>query len=79
LVGQIFANDLERPVFEKFVFLAQLKMWLLTQPEVGAALMSGSGSTIFAVMRGNIDANVIAKRAKTELDQELWTCVARTL
>jgi 4-diphosphocytidyl-2-C-methyl-D-erythritol kinase len=78
-VGQIFANDLERPVFEKFVFLAQLKMWLLYQPEVGAALMSGSGSTVFAVMRGNADANVIAKRAKAELDQELWSCVARTL
>src|SRR5207247_2175865 len=43
---QTFINDLERPVFEKFVFLAQLKMWLLGQPEVGAALMSGSGSTI---------------------------------
>ena len=48
---QSFVNDLERPVFEKFVFLAQLKMWLLKQPEVGAALMSGSGSTIFAVIR----------------------------
>src|SRR6266566_2090599 len=45
--GQAFVNDLERPVFEKFVFLAQLKMWLLRQPEVGAALMSGSGSTVF--------------------------------
>src|SRR4029077_18997249 len=41
--GQVFANDLERPVFEKFVFLAQLKNWLLKQPEIDAALMSGSG------------------------------------
>src|SRR6266446_8240737 len=47
--GETFVNDLERPVFEKFVFLGQLKMWLLKQPEVDAALMSGSGSTIFAV------------------------------
>ena len=46
-----FVNDLERPVFEKFVFLAHVKSWLLKQPEVGAALMSGSGSTIFAVLR----------------------------
>src|SRR5881397_1835210 len=29
--GQTFVNDLERPVFEKFIFLAQLKMWLLDQ------------------------------------------------
>jgi 4-diphosphocytidyl-2-C-methyl-D-erythritol kinase len=77
--GQIFVNDLERPVFEKFVFLAELKTWLIEQAEVGAALMSGSGSTVFAVLRENADANVIAKRAKAELDLELWTCVARTL
>jgi 4-diphosphocytidyl-2-C-methyl-D-erythritol kinase len=76
--GQTFVNDLERPVFEKFVFLALLKMWLLNQPEAGAALMSGSGSTVFAVLRGNGDANVIAKRAKTDLDPELWTCVCET-
>lgn len=76
---QILVNDLERPVFEKFVFLAELKMWLLEQAEVAVALMSGSGSTVFAVMRENADANVIAKRAKAELDPELWTCAARTL
>jgi 4-diphosphocytidyl-2-C-methyl-D-erythritol kinase len=76
--GQIFDNDLERPVFQKFVFLAALKMWLRDQAEVGAALMSGSGSTVFAVLRENADVNVIAKRAKAELDPELWTCVCKT-
>jgi 4-diphosphocytidyl-2-C-methyl-D-erythritol kinase len=76
---QSFVNDLECPVFEKFVFLAQLKMWLLKQPEVGAALMSGSGSTVFAALRSNADADLLAKRAKSELDPELWTCVTRTL
>lgn len=75
---QIFVNDLERPVFEKCVFLAHLKMWLLEQAELGAALMSGSGSTVFAVLRENADANVIAKRAKAGLDPELWTCVCET-
>jgi 4-diphosphocytidyl-2-C-methyl-D-erythritol kinase len=77
--GQTFVNDLERPVFEKFVFLAQIKLWLLKQPDVGAALMSGSGSTVFAVLRSNADADLLAKRAKAELDPELWTCVTRTL
>ena len=77
--GQTFANDLERPVFAKFVFLAQLKMWLLSQSEVGAALMSGSGSTMFAVMREDADADSVAKRAKTALDPELWTCACKTL
>jgi len=76
--GQTFVNDLERPVFEKFVFLAQLKMWLLKQPEVGAALMSGSGSTVFAVLRGGQDTEAIAERARDQLDPELWTYACET-
>jgi 4-diphosphocytidyl-2-C-methyl-D-erythritol kinase len=76
--GQTLVNDLERPVFEKFIFLAQLKMWLLEQAEVGAALMSGSGSTMFAVLRADADAALLAKRAKAELGPELWTCACKT-
>ena len=76
--GQIFLNDLECPVFHKFIFLAQLKMWLLKQREVGATLMSGSGSTIFAVLRASADADLLARRAKSELDPELWTWVCET-
>ena len=75
---QNFVNDLERPVFEKFVFLAELKMWLFKQPELGAALMSGSGSTVFAVVRENTDVDLLATRAKAELDPELWTCLCKT-
>lgn len=77
--GQTFVNDLERPVFEKFVFLAQIKTWLVQQPEAGAALMSGSGSTIFAVLRPLADTNALVKRAREELDRELWTCACETL
>jgi 4-diphosphocytidyl-2-C-methyl-D-erythritol kinase len=77
--GETFVNDLERPVFEKFVFLVQLKMWLVRQPEVGAALMSGSGSTIFAVLREGQDTEAIAERARSELDPEVWTCACETL
>jgi 4-diphosphocytidyl-2-C-methyl-D-erythritol kinase len=77
--GETFVNDLERPVFEKFVSLAQLKMWLLRQPEVGAALMSGSGSTVFAVLRPDSDVDLVAKRARAEVDPELWICACETL
>jgi len=76
--GLTFVNDLERPVFEKFVFLAQMKMWLLKQREVGVALMSGSGSTVFAVIRDHADVDRLATRAKAELDPELWSCVCET-
>lgn len=71
--GYVFENDLERPVFEKHLFLAQAKTWLRAQAEVGAALMSGSGSTLFAVLRDGANAEALAIRAKNELDPELWT------
>ena len=77
--GQKFLNELERPVFEKFVFLARIKMWLLEQEEVAAALMSGSGSTVFAVLPSKADAGLVAKRVRKELDREIWTCVCETL
>ncbi|MEP6822320.1 MAG: 4-(cytidine 5'-diphospho)-2-C-methyl-D-erythritol kinase [Chthoniobacterales bacterium] len=76
--GNVFVNDLERPVFEKHLFLAQAKMWLRAQAEVGAALMSGSGSTLFAVLREDAEAETLAVRAKEELDPELWTHACET-
>jgi 4-diphosphocytidyl-2-C-methyl-D-erythritol kinase len=75
----IFINDLERPVFEKFVFLARIKTWLLGQPEVAIALMSGSGSTIFAVLKNSDDPRKLSERAKQELDPNLWTLACRTI
>jgi 4-diphosphocytidyl-2-C-methyl-D-erythritol kinase len=65
-------NDLERPVFEKHIFLARMKGWLRDQPEVAAALMSGSGSTMFAVLREAAAADALEQRARTELDPALW-------
>jgi len=41
--------------------------------------MSGSGSTVFAVIRENTGSDVLAKRARAELDPELWTCVCETI
>jgi 4-diphosphocytidyl-2-C-methyl-D-erythritol kinase len=77
--GMQFVNDLERPVFEKFVFLAETKKWLQEQPEVAVALMSGSGSTLFAVLKNAMDAEALAKRASTELDPQLWTYGCETI
>ncbi len=73
----IFQNDLERPVFEKHLFLARMKGWLREQPEVAAALLSGSGSTMFAVLREAAEAEALAHRARAELDPKLWTAVAK--
>ena len=66
-------NDLERPVFAKFPILARMKQWLLEQPGTRAALMSGSGSTMFALTETPEQAAEIAARAKAELDPTLFT------
>jgi 4-diphosphocytidyl-2-C-methyl-D-erythritol kinase len=70
--GPTLINDLERPVFEKFVFLGRTKSWLRQQPEVAAALLSGSGSTVFAVLRGPANFDALISRARAELDPTLW-------
>ena len=76
--GLAFVNGLERPVFEKHLFLARMKMWLLAQPEVGVAMLSGSGSTVFAVLRDGAHSEALISRAKGELDLQLWTCACET-
>ncbi len=70
--GMEIVNDLERPVFAKHRFLAEVKQWLLDRPETAAALLSGSGSTVLAVLRNPADAAVLAARARAELDPDLW-------
>ena len=57
-------NDLERPVFEKHLFLASLKSKLLESGHVMAALMSGSGSTMFAVTKSAVAAEELASQAR---------------
>ena len=65
-------NDLERPVFAKHLVLADLKMWLLDRPEVTAALMSGSGSTVFAILRDELPVTALVKGLREEYDPDLW-------
>ncbi len=72
-VGKLkLINHLERPVFEKHRFLAELKQWLIDRPETQAALMSGSGSTIFAVLQEDADAATLTADAHRDLDPGLW-------
>jgi len=52
-------NDLERPVFEKYAVLGLLKAALGGAPGVVAALMSGSGSTVFALLEAGADLSPV--------------------
>ena len=66
-------NDLEKPVFAKHRYLAELKDWLLHRRDTNAALMSGSGSTVFAILRPNADPKRLIASAHKYFDANLWT------
>jgi len=72
-------NDLERPVFEKYLFLALLKRWLIEQPESAGALMSGSGATVFAVLKDRDSAEALGERVVKEFGENLWLCACETV
>jgi 4-diphosphocytidyl-2-C-methyl-D-erythritol kinase len=77
----VLVNDLERPVFEKYLVLGDLKRWLLEQQEVVGALMSGSGATVFAVLHGDAaeTADALASRTCEEFGATFWTQVVTTV
>ena len=75
----LMTNDLERPVFEKFLVLARMKMWLLDQPEVHAAIMSGSGSTMIAVLNNKDTGEVLAAKIRERFGNSTWTWVGSSL
>ncbi|MFZ4115217.1 MAG: 4-(cytidine 5'-diphospho)-2-C-methyl-D-erythritol kinase [Chthoniobacterales bacterium] len=54
-------NDLEAPVFEKYLLLPVLKKWLLEQSEVKVAWMSGSGSTMVTLLKNELSETQITE------------------
>lgn len=64
-------NDLERPVFEKYQVLGHLKAALLGAPGVAAALMSGSGSTVFAFLEEGADSAAARAAVHAEVGAEV--------
>lgn len=73
------ANGLERPVFAKYRLLPALKSWLMGQEGVQAALMSGSGSTMFAITETHAEASAIAEKARIWCGETAWVQATETL
>ena len=69
-----FFNSLEAPAFEKFPVLQLYQEFLL---ENGAlvALMSGSGSTTFAIAENLGAAELLAEKFKSQFGENGWTAV----
>jgi 4-diphosphocytidyl-2-C-methyl-D-erythritol kinase len=70
-------NDLEAPVFSKYIILPVLKSALRAHPGVSAAMMSGSGSTIFAILRDSAEG--IEEWIRSEFGESFQTFRARLL
>ncbi len=70
-------NDLEAPVFHKYLLLPVMKTWLREKPGVEAAFMTGSGSTMVAVMAPEVTTeqiSIIKKGIQTEFGETMWLC-----
>jgi 4-diphosphocytidyl-2-C-methyl-D-erythritol kinase len=68
-------NDLEPAVFSKYLLLPEIESWFRLQSETEVALMSGSGSTMFAIVRSAASAETLRKRFETEFGENFWTFV----
>jgi 4-diphosphocytidyl-2-C-methyl-D-erythritol kinase len=72
-------NDLESPVFSKYVWISETKKWLQSQSLVLDSLMSGSGATVFALAKNEDDAKKLIFESRTRLGKETWMHAAKLL
>jgi 4-diphosphocytidyl-2-C-methyl-D-erythritol kinase len=71
-VADAFYNSLEAPAFDKFPVLALYQEFLRENGAL-AALMSGSGSTTFAIAEDVPSAESLAEKFKLKFGQNCWT------
>jgi 4-diphosphocytidyl-2-C-methyl-D-erythritol kinase len=69
-----YYNSLEAPALEKFPILALYQEFLCANG-AEAVLMSGSGSTTFAIVRSQAAAEGLAEKFKTRFGSAGWTAV----
>lgn len=72
--GAEFYNSLEAPALEKFPILGLFQKFLRENGAL-AALMSGSGSTTFAVVENISAGESLVKKFKVKFGQNCWTAV----
>ena len=65
-------NDLEPPAFSKYPWLPTAKSWFQKQPEVLDSLMSGSGSSVFALTSSTEAGNPLRARFLAEFGPALF-------
>jgi len=73
-IADAFYNSLEAPAFEKFPVLKLYQEFLLTDGAL-AALMSGSGSTTFAIAENISAAESLVEKFKSKFGTNCWTAI----
>ncbi len=73
-VADGFYNSLEAPAFEKYPVLALFQEFLRANGAL-ATLMSGSGSTTFAIAENRTAAESLVEKFKSKFGQNCWTAV----
>jgi 4-diphosphocytidyl-2-C-methyl-D-erythritol kinase len=73
--SRAFYNSLEAPVFDKYPFLAVLKDFLVEEG-AAVALLSGSGSTTFALSETMATAQTLREKVLGRFGGNLWTAIA---
>lgn len=71
--GFTLRNDLEPPAFGKHLWLPTTKAWFQQQPEVHDALMSGSGSSVFALVEDKETLPALQERFHAECGEALFS------
>src|SRR5205814_8118413 len=72
--GKEFYNSLEAPALNKYPLLALFQEFLKANGAV-AALMSGSGSTTFALVEGQNTAGQLREKFKGKFGKNYWTAI----
>ena len=74
--GRAFYNSLEAPALEKYPLLALYQEFLRSHG-AAAALMSGSGSTTFAVVHNMKAAETLREKFTAKFGRTCWTALVR--
>jgi 4-diphosphocytidyl-2-C-methyl-D-erythritol kinase len=72
--GAAFYNSLEAPVLPKYPLLAEFQEFLKNHG-ARAAMMSGSGSTTFALVEGRARAEALREEFRSHFGASYWTAV----
>ncbi|MGF1494733.1 MAG: 4-(cytidine 5'-diphospho)-2-C-methyl-D-erythritol kinase [Microcoleaceae cyanobacterium] len=79
-VSQLLHNDLEKVALPEHPQIEKLRQALAEQPEVLGAMMSGSGPTVFALVKSQAQAQQVRKTIQTQIpDENLDIWVAKFL